>query len=378
MLKQLSVIPYYGGKDKMNELIIDNLDYNSTHTYYEIFGGGARTLLNKPLHDKEIYNDLSVGVYTLFKVVSEEDSFKLLIENLYQKEYTKKVFDESLGYRNQYEGDGLREIHRLAKEFIEEMESKYDFHQFDIYRKSGEANFEDTGIRFSKEDTKRAKVMYKKILAVYRKNKIRLNNEISAADKNNKFVNLFSMGLAKDYDEIILAAATYICHLFSRDAIGEVFSSYKFKDNDAFYKRVDKLLDCHFRLRNVTIMQKDAMDFLTNGNKYDMLENSDVMLYCDPTYLPESNDEEDKGNEDKGVKNPGKKYKNFWTKEQHEGFVKAISDERCKCKIMVSNYDSDIYNILDREYGWRRIEFETTTPVGGSQAPRTEVLWLNY
>lgn len=372
MSKQLSVIPYYGGKDKINDLIIDNLDYN-TDTYYELFGGGARTLLNKPPHSKEVYNDLSVGLYTLFKVIANEDSFNYLMESLYEKEYTKEEFKEAIKYRNQYEDDGWKEIHRLAREFIKEMENKYDFHQFEDYRKNREEALSELDIRLTAEDTERAEMLYIQIMGMnylreLEKEQCKIDTKIEG--KNSYPINtIHKIGLVGYYDEIRLAAATYISHLFSRDAIGEAFSSYKFKNNEAYYNRVDKLLECHYRLRDVEIMHEDAMRFITRGDELCVLDDTRVMLYCDPTYLPE-------GEALEGGKNPGIKYKNFWTKEQHERFIKVIS--AAKCKVMISNYGSDIYNKLDRYYGWSRMEIETRTSVGGNHSDRTEVLWWNY
>ncbi len=48
MDKTLSAFNYYGGKARMAPLICDLLDYDTTDIYIEPFGGGARTLLNKP------------------------------------------------------------------------------------------------------------------------------------------------------------------------------------------------------------------------------------------------------------------------------------------------------------------------------------------
>ena len=64
--------------------------------------------------------------------------------------------------------------------------------------------------------------------------------------------------------------------------------------------------------------------------------------------------------------------------EDQENFLSCIFN--AKCKIMVSNYDLILYNkYLTPDNNWRRIEFETTTSVGGKKAnDRTEVLWYNY
>lgn len=89
-----------------------------------------------------------------------------------------------------------------------------------------------------------------------------------------------------------------------------------------------------------------------------------MFCYADPSYLNE--DELDLGC---GV------YKHPWGKSDHESFLGRVHN--AKCKMIISNYDNDLYNTYLR--GWNKIEIPTKTSVGGkADNRRTEVLWYNY
>lgn len=49
---------------------------NSPDTYYEIFGGMAGVLIQKPKHRIETYNDIDDNIFTLMKVMQDEELFK--------------------------------------------------------------------------------------------------------------------------------------------------------------------------------------------------------------------------------------------------------------------------------------------------------------
>jgi len=93
-LNSLTLIRYYGGKSKMAYLLGDMLNYSDTDTYAELFGGGARVLLSKPRHDRELYFDVSICVYSLFKVVSDRDLTEQLIMKLCAMGADEDTFNE--------------------------------------------------------------------------------------------------------------------------------------------------------------------------------------------------------------------------------------------------------------------------------------------
>ena len=76
-----SPIRYFGGKGNMYKklLLFFPQEYN---IYIEPFGGGATLLFQKKPSDVEIYNDLNLNVFSLFKVISNKDLFEKLKERL--------------------------------------------------------------------------------------------------------------------------------------------------------------------------------------------------------------------------------------------------------------------------------------------------------
>ena len=358
----LSVIPYYGGKAKMNDLIVDLLDYENTDIYIEPFGGGARTLLNKPRHKVECMNDLSTGIRALFTVLTKEDTTKQLMDFLYKTHYSIEWFNWALDYRNSIEDNAFGEIKRQMLAFIKKISPSL-FEDFKKYKDSSYIENAIKELKISPDDKKRAKILLTKYLA------IKGNKNLHELKFNEAFNE-------KDYNIIEHAAATFIVYQMSRDAMGKYFSKHRFKNDDAYYSRVDNLLEASHRLRGVEITSYDAFDFF-NEDEDTILNNSRVMVYCDPTYLSEADVESYiKTRQDY---NPGKVYKNYWTYTEHELFLQKI--QMTKCKILVSNY-RDRTRLYDRylnsEYGWKSIEYNTYTTINGRASARTEVLWYNY
>ena len=405
MAKQLSVMPYYGGKDKLNPLIIDMLDYKNTDIYIEPFAGGARTLLNKPAHKIEIINDLSVGITTLYTVLTSESDTMNLMELLYQTEYSKESFQKALEYRNNYETDYRAEMQRREREFIREMEEKYHVRLLDDYIKEFKDNKRQeqdkkvntigkavekvwSDIHLDDEDIKRRQELlsqsipvdyiYSVMKEIERKETIQrkwnAKQGIKEEKKKKISTSLYQHGWVDEKSDIELAAATFIVHLFSRDGIGKYFSAYKFRDSTGYYKRIDRLFECHERLKDVIVTRLDANLFFEHGgqgnlNKISVWNNEKAMVYCDPTYLPQMD-------ADGSSMNPGSLYNNFWTEQEHNNFIDLLKD--VKCKVMVSNYESKVYNRLSEEYGWKSLEVDTITTVGGNNSLRKEILWYNY
>ena len=92
-----SPVEYYGGKSYMTDVIIEHFP-SSYDLYVEGFGGGASVLLNKPVTPLEIYNDLEQNIYSLFKVISDEDAYKRLQYRLYLTPYSKQLREEYKQY----------------------------------------------------------------------------------------------------------------------------------------------------------------------------------------------------------------------------------------------------------------------------------------
>jgi site-specific DNA-adenine methylase len=109
--RPLSAIPYYGGKYKMSSFLADILDYQNTDTFVTPFGGGARVLLNKPRHQREIYMEINPSVGSLFKVLSDYDKARVLLDRIYNEtDVSKKCFDYHMHIKNEYENQMSRVV----------------------------------------------------------------------------------------------------------------------------------------------------------------------------------------------------------------------------------------------------------------------------
>ncbi|WP_169008440.1 DNA adenine methylase [Faecalispora jeddahensis] len=225
-----------------------------------------------------------------------------------------------------------------------------------------------------------------------------------------------------DVSDMDLAVATYYVFQCSRDGMGQAFSEHKFKTTEQYLQRVMNLYDCAEQLEGVRTFQIDAMAFCrwlplidVDGTEVfnqlpvefqqfnDWLFNSRVMMLCDPSYISPTEEKKllkgidvddikvdensisskiKERNKNEGQtgqpKNLGGPYAASFTYEDHERFLRYI--QKAKCKLMVCNYDLQLYNkYLTPSEGWRREEFFTTTSVGGkADNSRVEVIWYNY
>lgn len=118
-----------------------------------------------------------------------------------------------------------------------------------------------------------------------------------------------------------------------------------------WYRLPEWILDITERLRNVQIENRPALEVIRR------FDYEDVFMYLDPPYLL-------------GTRSR-KQYKNEMTDADHEELLKAII--KSKAKIMISGYESDMYNEYLRE--WHKEFFQSCAEHNG---PRLEVVWMNY
>lgn len=125
----------------------------------------------------------------------------------------------------------------------------------------------------------------------------------------------------------------------------------------SFLKTIKKLPQIVERLKNVQIENRDFERCL---NLYD---NEDCFIYADPPYIPESRRGKDL-------------YEYEMTYEDHERLLSCCL--QVKGKIMISGYNSDLYNAELK--GWRKKEFKTrcTIDMKSNDQDRIEVIWMNY
>jgi len=89
---KINLVKYFGGKFYLCNKIIEL--FPEHNTYVEPFGGGASVLLNKAPSLVEIYNDLDLRIYRLFKVIREHPNEFIKLLNL--TPYHQAEFNEIL------------------------------------------------------------------------------------------------------------------------------------------------------------------------------------------------------------------------------------------------------------------------------------------
>lgn len=91
-----SIIKYFGGKNgSLGNIIYDEFPkHDSYKNYIEPFGGSGALLFKKEPHDVEIYNDLEDNVYSLFKVLTNDDLFLKFQKKCELSYHSEKIMNE--------------------------------------------------------------------------------------------------------------------------------------------------------------------------------------------------------------------------------------------------------------------------------------------
>lgn len=392
-MKVRSIVPYYGGKARMAPLIAEMLDYDNTDIYVEPFGGGCRVLLNKPRHKVECYNDYGEGICAVMRVMSNLDTASKFIERLGETEYSQEEFNRAKKLYDACERDPEEVSRRKLLGILRQPKG----HGV----KRATAQLLLSAQEIPSNDAALAE------LSTWQKNNPALWEEFSAEYGN--WYSLFQRKLQQGclerprdlygapVSDMELAVATYVTFIQSRDAMGETWSAYRYKNNDAYHNHMIGLYECAERMEGVQVYQIDAMNYFrwggSGGQMTEWLNNPRVLMYLDPSYIrPEDEMKmlESAGIKDvsgvsnlsealaKEPKNLGKLYATSFSYADQEEFLRRICDARCK--MVVSNYDLALYDkYLTPERGWSRKEYHTTTGVGGKKEnKRVEVLWYNY
>lgn len=118
-----------------------------------------------------------------------------------------------------------------------------------------------------------------------------------------------------------------------------------------WYRLPEWIIDIAERLRMVQIENRPALEVIERFNY------SNVFMYIDPPYMLHTR--------------TGKQYNYEMTNSDHEELLKMLL--RSKAKIMLSGYESDMYN--DYLAGWGKKQFSSYAEHG---KPRTETVWINY
>lgn len=417
--KVLSPFPYYGGKAKMSPLICSMLDYQKTQLYIEPYGGGCRTLLNKIPHEVEMYNDFGYGLTTFFEVMTKEEKTEELIDMLLREPPTKESFDylvlkrmsvedrlntdsnarlSSLALQS-YKNTAIGTFRQLTKaisqenyeSIIEVLEtilnttyilSKLEKLEIDMYQyyydmyTSFWAMVKDTRKNAIQEATDEFNDVWQnylnmtipkkkntKVYKLYEKSKSQYVNDMAVANVYSYSDDiLITNELGQSIKDIEAAFMIFILYYSSRDGIGVSWSNEKNQNPNAYIRAVKNLRNIHQRMKDVMITQVDALMLIRQYKEYE-----NVMIYLDPSYLKPEDES----------KNLGTIYKMSYDRQQHEKLLREITTPDVRAKILISNYDVDLYN--DYLCDWDKTYYKTFTGVGSKKGNRRlEVLWKNY
>lgn len=118
-----------------------------------------------------------------------------------------------------------------------------------------------------------------------------------------------------------------------------------------WYRLPEWIIEIAERLRTVQIENRPAVEVIKRFNY------SNVFMYLDPPYIL-------------GTRT-AKQYKHEMSDNEHEELLNTIL--RSKAKILISGYDSELYN--DMLNGWFKKSFDTNAEYG---LKRKEIVWANY
>lgn len=422
----LSIAPYYGGKGRMAHFIAERLNYDDSDIFVTPFGGMCRVLLNKPRHLVECYNDYSSGLTALMRILSDPNKAVELIHRLEDEtDHSQETFDKQKAIFDNAETDleiqerkALRHLLTSSQKscivspvvvnsLLEEIKSQA-IQQNNIKNHNTEVS------KTVQDGIKNLQTRLKTDPAFRIDFQKHFENwlQLWKLKEEQGFLER-SADMGEYVSDMDLAIATYVVFQQSRDGMGQVWSKEKFKTNAQYKKQIAKLFDCAERLECVQVYQIDAVEFFRQYSFVDAntspgtlppefllvnkwINNPKVMMYCDPSYISVEHErkllegidiehtaslsdalkEKYKGRT--MPKNLGEIYAMSFGYDDQEKFLRCIQNARCR--ILVSNYDLQLYNkYLNEKTGWHKEKFLTTTGVGGKKDNiRTEVIWYNY
>lgn len=347
MSERLCLFPYYGGKARFADKIIEIIEgCRGIDRYIEPFGGAASVLLNKAPHKEEIYNEQSPGMCALFRLLSDREKSRKLIKYISENtEYSEECFESSRDYRNYlednywvYQKDRMDRLARsinktvgrvdlkLVKNGIDNIGMK-SFCFEDAFKKNGtlihglsaenknEILFLDDRLKvmweyysksqpslvdhvielmsdFIKEQLNRIASMTGiteiQILSdpAFRKYIDKTKWKFVQLKLNEEFTELFTNTREDiDLEDMKLAAATYVVYKQSRNGMGDTFRGSMYGDNYTYQKDIAKLYDIAARLTGVKVDQLDAFAFFLDAFMRHYKNSPSTLIYADPTYL---------------------------------------------------------------------------------------------
>jgi len=130
-------------------------------------------------------------------------------------------------------------------------------------------------------------------------------------------------------------------------------------DVNAWWTAIDHLPEVIERIRRVQILCQSALEAIPR------FDHPQGLIYCDPPYVHSTREAHSR-----------RIYHSEMSDEEHGKLAKLL--KKCKAKVIVSGYPSDLYKEIYK--GWRVATFDIANhAAGGNQKGReTECLWMNY
>jgi len=127
----------------------------------------------------------------------------------------------------------------------------------------------------------------------------------------------------------------------------------------AWLNVIDGLQDVHQRLRDVVILNQNALDVIRKQ------DGPSSLFYCDPPYVHES-------------RSTTGEYAYEMTEAQHRELLDVLAG--LQGRFMLSGYPSDLYREWELRHGWKRHEFliDNKAASGKTKETKTECLWCNF
>jgi len=122
---------------------------------------------------------------------------------------------------------------------------------------------------------------------------------------------------------------------------------------------VEGLPEAHERLKQVVILNKEALDVIHQQ------DGSRTHFYCDPPYLQET----------RTAKNA---YRHEMTPTQHEDLLLMLNG--IQGTFQLSGYDNPMYTRMAKAFGWHRVDFKIDNKASSKKTKpqMVESLWMNY
>ncbi len=124
-----------------------------------------------------------------------------------------------------------------------------------------------------------------------------------------------------------------------------------------YLSAIDGLEAVAQRFRTVAIESLPALDLIRKYNA------PDVLLYCDPPYMPQTR-----------FGSKAKTYGKEMVEEDHAALLQALKG--FEGKVILSGYPCELYDEVLK--GWSKQTLEVKAQMANSGQTRLEVLWMNY